>query len=113
MINYKIIKENIEFRTVEGPNLPKTKISDLKDFFFMRNGTDYEKVETFKNLSLAKAKFNEEKALCETKKFNDGGITIVLFDDLKLVEEEHDEDGNIQQLDIIDRHIEFFSPVII
>lgn len=105
MTKYTIRKdENVEFRTL--PNVPIEDISDLKNFSDMRTATYYNEVASFNHISLAIAKFNKEKTRCTTRKEKVNGFILYIFDDLKLVKEEYDENGDfIQQLDEIDRYI--------
>lgn len=106
MIKYVIRKDSqVEFRSLPSVEINNSK--DLQDFADIRTATYYDEIASYNDLEKAKNRFLVEKDICTTITSKSNGFIVILFDDLKLLKEEYNDDGEfLCELEQLDRYTE-------
>jgi hypothetical protein len=104
MTKYEVWKE----KDIEMRRRPVDyTVDDLEKFSMNRTASYHEPIAKFDTMEEARAEFEKEKQYCATSA-TDGytfPFTLILFDELQLVEVEYDEDGEFLSSEVWDSYI--------
>ena len=81
-------------------------VADLEKFSLNRTSTYHEPIAQYDTMEEARTAFDNEKQRCRTYSTSSNVFPLILFDELKLMEVNYDDDGEFEDAECWDNYIE-------